>query len=97
MSDYKPSTPFPNGSTFAFFNDNFCCRCKKYKLDGERMPLPENCEVENAIAAAQFDLEQWPKNDIVQVGDVDHVCLRFESDNQETMKHYKALFEQEGA
>ena len=57
------------------------------------MPLPDNCEIENAIAAAQFVTTQWPENDIVQIGDMYHICLRFESDDKELMEQYKAIFE----
>ena len=91
---YKPSKPFPNGTTYGVFNDAFCCRCKKYKVDEAGMPLDDNCEVENAIAEAQFFEEKYPKDDIVEVGRFYHVCLHFESDNSEVMAQYKALFEE---
>ena len=92
MGAYIQSKPFPNGSTFEYFNGAFCCRCRKYRLDDEGMPLPDNCEIENAIARAQFDVRHWPKDEIVRVGDMYHICLHFESDDTEMMKHYRELF-----
>jgi len=90
---YKQSRPFPNGSTYWLFNDNFCCRCDKYSIDidtGE--PLPDNCEIADAIERAQCDDSAWPGNDIVEVGNMSHICLRFESGDTETMQSYKRLF-----
>jgi len=94
MAKHKPSRPFPNGSTFAFFNDAFCCRCKKYKLNDDGLPTDDNCTVENAISEAQFDIEKYPQDDIVEVGGYLHVCLHFESDDDEVMQGYKGLFEE---
>ena len=90
---YKSSAPFPNGSTYEYFNDAFCCRCTKYKLNKDGMPLPDNCEAENTLAAAQFDLEKWPGDDIVEVNGHYHVCLRFEGKDAAVMNRYRALFE----
>ena len=91
---YKPSKPFPNGTAYGIFNDAFCCRCKKYKLNDDGLPTADNCAVENAIAEAQFDCDKFPTDDIVEVGDYMHVCLRFESDDSEVTEMYKGLFDE---
>jgi hypothetical protein len=93
-SKYTPSKPFPNGSSYMFFNDAFCCRCNKYKLNADGMPLPDNCETENIIA--EFRLNAWPQDTIVNVGDISHVCLLFENDDDNLMRQYRALFEEDG-
>ncbi|MCL2703869.1 MAG: hypothetical protein FWE91_09720 [Defluviitaleaceae bacterium] len=90
----RPSRPFPNGTSYMNFNDAFCCRCNKYKLNEEGLPLPDNCTVENALSEAQFDIEKYPKDDIVEVGGYFHVCRHFESDDGEIMEQYKGLFEE---
>jgi len=90
--NHKPSKPFPNGSTYDFFNNHFCCRCNKYKVDREGMPLPDNCTTENALAEAQFDESKWPSNDIVGIKDINHICLHFTADDESVMESYKALF-----
>ena len=95
INQHTPSRPFPNGMTFMFFNESFCCRCDKYKLDDDGMPLPDNCKVEEVISQAQFDESKWPADDIVEVGDMDHICLRFKSDGAYTMRRYRELFEGE--
>ena len=90
---YKPSVPFPNGSTYMFFNDAFCCRCTKYRLDKEELPLPDNCGIENAISKAQLDASLWPGEDIVSTDTFSHICLGFDSEDDEVMNQYRALFE----
>ena len=90
---YKPSSPFPNGTTYWFFNENFCCRCDKYSIDvdtGE--PLSDNCEIADAIERAQFDDSAWPGSDIVEDNNMGYMCLRFESGNAEIMQNYKRFF-----
>ena len=89
----KPSVPFPNGSTYMFFDDAFCCRCTKYKLNEEGMPLPDNCGTEEAINRAQLDTTLWPGEDIVSTETFSYVCLGFESEDAEVMEQYRALFE----
>ena len=90
---YSPSKPFPNGMTYDFFLDNFCGLCKKYKADSHGMPLPGNCSTEEALAQMVFGLGKWPDDDIVQVGDMHHICLHFESEDAELMTQYRAIFE----
>lgn len=90
---YKPSRPFSNNREYCFFDGNFCCRCVKYKIGDEGIETPDNCPVENAISRAQFDESEWPGNDIVEVGDYSHICLRFLSDDEDLMRRYRALFE----
>ena len=87
----KPSRPFPNGSTFEFFNEVFCCRCTKLKLDDDGMPLEDNCEIENAIAEAQFDEKAWPENDIVEVNGHYHVCRHFHSEDESLMYKFREI------
>ena len=96
--NYKPSKPFSNGSEFYFFNDNFCCRCNRYKLNADGMPLPDNCEIDEALNQAMFDDTKWPENDIVETVNGVRVCLKFESDDAKLMEQYRALFDaEEGA
>ena len=90
---YKPSVPFPNGSTYEYFNDIFCCRCTKYRFDEKGMPLPDSCGIENAISKAQLDASLWLGEDIIQVNGFSHVCLHFESSDADVMNQYRALFE----
>ena len=92
---YKPSRPFPNGSTYWLFNDSFCCRCDKYILDDMGEPLPESCKIADAVERAQFDDSAWPGNDIVETGKMFHLCLRFKSGDAELMDSYMKLFEGE--
>ena len=90
---YKSSVPFPNGSTYMFFSDTFCCRCTKYRLDEEGMPLPDNCGIENTISRAQLDTTLWPGENIVATETFSYVCLSFESEDADVMEQYRALFE----
>jgi hypothetical protein len=90
----KPSKPFPNGMTYMWWNEQFCCRCNKYKLkDG--MPLPDNCETENAMAISVIDETKWPSDKIISTAAHDWICLEFQSDDKHLMESYKTLFEEE--
>ena len=75
---YNPSKPFSNGSEYMLFNESFCCECAKYKVDDDGMPLTGNCKIEEAFSVYQLTESGWPERDIVQDGDMKHICLRFE-------------------
>lgn len=90
----RPSRPFSNGSECGFFYETFCDLCDRYKLDESGDALPDNCEIENAIARATIDDTQWPQNDIVAVGDCSHFCTKFTCSDDEIMKEYRELFEE---
>ena len=90
---HKPSKPFPNGTSYHYFHDSFCCRCKKHKTDKQGLPLSDNCKIENALSIAQFDSEKYPENDIVEVNGYYHVCLHFDAEDEDVMHQYRQLFE----
>ena len=93
MPKIKPSKPFANGAEYRFFIENFCERCLKHKLNEYGEPLPDNCKIETAINSAYFDEKKYVVNkDIVQVGDMGHICKHFRSETAELMKHYQELF-----
>ena len=95
----EPSKPFSNGTEDMIFNEHFCCDCKKYKVDDDGMPLPDNCGIEEAISRALFDETEWPANDIVTILNDDgtvkywHVCTKYDSGIERDMKLYHAMFE----
>jgi hypothetical protein len=87
--NHKPTKPFPNGSTYEYFNGAFCCRCSKLKLDDAGMPLSDNCPIENALAIGLDDC--WPSNEIVEVPGADYYCLHFKSEEPLIMEQYHDL------
>ena len=84
---YRESKPFENDTEYVCFVYNWCEKCKHYKLRDDGFPeFPENggCPVLDAMENARFNIEEFPKKDIVEEiydgGDVVrcHVCRRFE-------------------
>lgn len=84
MKPHKPSSPFPNGSAYDYFEHNFCNRCKH----GEG-----NCDIADAIIVAMFDETAWPADKIVETDHAYHVCTKFESDDKDLMAQYHRLFD----
>ena len=101
MRDVKiePASPFPNGLSYEFFLEYFCCRCKKHKVDEEGFIAfveEGGCPIENAMEEARFG-HPFPSQDIVMVsedGEIRYfqVCTKFVSDDETLMKNYKAIF-----
>ena len=97
-NELKPSHPFPNGTTYEIFLDNFCYRCKKHKEneDGFCALVSEGgCPIENAMEDARFG-EPFPSEDIVQVETEDailvwHACTKFETENEALMMLYEKM------
>ena len=92
MTTAIPSKPFPNGSTYEFFDHNFCSRCKKRKLYPDGMPMLDNCRIETAINEASLDRGKWPGNDIVHINGYSYICREFENDDLELMRKYSEMF-----
>lgn len=94
----KPSTQFSNGSEYEFFHGSFCERCTKHKTSPSGDILPDNCKIEQIISVdARFDLSRYKEieNDIVQIGDMFHICLHFHSDDETIMSQYSELIKEE--
>jgi hypothetical protein len=87
----EPSRPFSSGMEYEFFHECFCERCNKLKLDEDFMPTPDNCNIENAMAEARFDITKWPKDEIVRSEDHFHICTKFETADKRLMKLHKDL------
>ena len=96
--ELKPSKPFPNGTTYEIFLDNFCYRCKKHKEDEQGFCAyveEGGCPIENAMEEARFG-NPFPSDDIVQVENevailVWHACSKFETDDTDLMKEYNKM------
>lgn len=96
--ELKPGEPFPNGTSYEIFLDNFCYRCKKHKEDerGFCAYVEEGGgPIENAIEEARFG-NPFPSDDIVQVENevailAWHACSKFETDDTDLMKEYNKM------
>lgn len=85
---YRESKPFSSGTEYADFLYFWCKTCKYYKVRDDGFPeFPENggCPVLDAMELARFNLDYFPKKDVVEKINDDgevvrfHVCTRFES------------------
>ena len=85
---YRESKPFSSGTEYEVFLYNWCENCNHYKVRDDGFPeLPENggCPVLDAMELARFNLDYFPKKDVVEKINDDgevvrfHVCTRFES------------------
>ena len=86
--EYRESKPFSSGTEYECFRYNWCEKCKHYKLRDDGFPeFPEQggCLVLDAMENARFNIDEFPKKDVVEEiddnGDVVrwHYCTRFES------------------
>lgn len=85
---YRESKPFSSGTEYEIFLYNWCERCTHYKLRDDGFPeFPKNggCPVLDAMENARFNIDEFPKKDVVEEIDDDgdvvrwHYCTRFES------------------
>ena len=84
---YSESKPFSSGTEYEVFLYNWCKQCTHYKLrDDDGFPeFPENggCPVLDAMERARFDLNVFPRNEIIEERDENwnivyyHKCTRF--------------------
>lgn len=97
--DVVPGTVFSNGTEYEVFNEAFCCRCNKYKLDADGWPLsPSNggCAIWDNIESAALGYP-FPSEDVVSIkhdGKIKywHVCRGFDTDDEEIKRSYLDLF-----
>ena len=99
----EPSTRFSSGTEYEIFLYNFCQRCSKGKIrEDDGFPeLPENggCPIWDAMEYARFG-EPFPSEKIVRLVDkngktkVWNCCTEFQTDDENLMAAYKALFEE---
>ena len=92
---------FPNGSSYMFFDEVFCCRCNRYVLDDDGMfaAFPEDggCEIRDKIERAGGGEPVFPGEDVVEIWENNmpkywHVCRGFVTDDEKVMDQYRALF-----
>lgn len=85
---YREGKPFSSGTEYEVFLYNWCENCNHYKLRDDGFPeFPEQggCPVLDAMENARFNIDEFPKKDVVEevddAGNVvrRHVCERFES------------------
>ena len=85
---YREAKPFSSGTEYNIFLYNWCEKCKHCKLRDDGFPaFPEQggCPVLDAMENARFNIDEFPKKEIVEEIDDDgdvvcfHVCKRFES------------------
>ena len=74
---YRESKPFSSGTEYEIFLYNWCERCTHYKLRDDGFPeFPENdgCPVLDAMENARFNIDEFPKKEVVeQVDDAGNV------------------------
>lgn len=98
----KPAVPFSNGMSYEYFCENFCYRCSKGKINENGFPeYIENggCPIWDAMEMARWG-DEFPKQIVQILDDNDNVkyyevCSAFETEDEELMKKYKKLFEDE--
>ena len=84
----RESKPFSSGTEYEVFLYNWCENCNHYKVRDDGFPeFPEQggCPVLDAMENARFNIDEFPKKDVVEEIDDDgnvvrwHYCTRFES------------------
>lgn len=101
----KPSHPFSNGTSYEFFLESFCYRCKHGKINENgfaEYPEKGGCKIWDAMENARFDVSLFPCDDVVQIekdGEVEYwnICKQFETDDTELMESYSNLFKERDA
>lgn len=93
---YKQATPFSNGSEADFFEETFCMRCAKCKLDELSMlPSARTCPTYRATARAYIDIKFWPTEGSIMVDPKGRrVCVDFFCIDPEVMEAYEKEFPQ---
>ena len=100
MKKIVPSIPFSSDLSYEFFLECFCYRCKKHKVDKNgfcAIVEQGGCPIENAMEDARYTYD-FPSEDIVRIiedGETKYwnVCKAFETDDEDLMKSFQALFE----
>ena len=97
----EPAIPFSNGSSYEWFCEQFCYRCKKGKWN-DKTGFPEyveygGCPIWDAMECARFDADLFPKEAVKIMNDegetvVWEACSKFETDDEDIMRRYRKLF-----
>jgi len=80
---------FSNGAEHRAFEDCFCSRCSKCKLDDGGMPLKRNCKIEESIAIAVFEERFFPDKNVMRLESGYWACDSFMAIDKEVQEQYE--------
>jgi hypothetical protein len=78
---------FSNGTEYHVFMERYCFRCSKYKSDKEGIPSNNSCSIEKEIAAAMFEPDTFPYNNVYYKDGQGYTCNKFKDKTEQ--RQYK--------